>query len=68
MSDRNPAFDAWCYLAESPLKMDGRPLPLLTELIYRVCDNDAAKFERALEMLQAAFEAGQASAVVDALV
>jgi hypothetical protein len=61
MSD-NPKFETWCCLAKSAITMDGKPLPLVTELLYKVCNDDPKKFDRALAMLRAAFEAGEKAA------
>lgn len=62
MSDdtANPVFDMWCYTATDPrFKFeDGKPLPLLTVVLHRVCGNNPAKFAEAMRALRAAFEAG----------
>jgi hypothetical protein len=58
----NPAFEHWCYTTtDDSALIDGRPVPLLTTLIYRVCNGDQDKFRDVLKALQAAFEAGQRS-------
>lgn len=55
----NREFTRWCFMAQSDVQFEGHPLPLLTILLHRVCDGDTKKFEQALDILQAAFEAGQ---------
>lgn len=57
-------FDRWCHSAVDPrFRMeDGKPLPVLTVVLYRVCGNDPAKFEEAVCALRAAFEAGASEA------
>lgn len=64
MDNNNPSFDRWCYSAVDPrFKMDdGKPLPVLTVVLYKVCGNDPAKFEEATRALRAAFEAGASAA------
>lgn len=60
----NPAFERWCYTTkDDSVLLGSRPAPLLTTLLYRVCDNDQAKFDDVLKALQSAFEAGQRSAI-----
>lgn len=57
---KNEDFDRWCFTARSDVKFeDGSPLPLLTVFLHRVCGNDPKKFEQGVEMLRAAFEAGE---------
>ena len=57
-----PEFTKWCFLAQSEIKFaDGQPVPLLTELLHRVCDNDPKKFHNAVDILRKAFEAGRES-------
>lgn len=53
-------FDLWCFAAQSKIMLDGKPVPLLTELLHRVCDGDSTKFSTAIDILRAAFEAGNA--------
>ena len=58
----NTAFDEWCFTAtDDRTLIDGKPIPMMTTLLYRVCDNDRKKFEEAIRLLQAAFEAGEAT-------
>ena len=59
--DAADPFDRWCYTAQSETMMDGKPLPLLTELLHRVCDGDEQRFANAVEIMRAAFKAGAAS-------
>ena len=56
----NAAFDQWCFTAnDDRVKLeDGRPLPVLTVVLHRVCRNDTRAFNEALRALQLAFEAG----------
>lgn len=57
----NQNFENWIYSAvdpKSPELMGSAP-PMLTALMYWVCDKDVPKFERACEYLQTAFEAGE---------
>lgn len=57
---KNEAFDRWCFTAmdERVRFDDGKPLPVLTVVLHRVCKNDHRAFEEALRALQTAFEAG----------
>ncbi len=35
------------FMAQDPeVKLDGRPVPVMTTLLYRYCGNDAEKFEK----------------------
>jgi hypothetical protein len=34
------------------LRLDGQPLPAMTTLLYRVCDNDPVKFEEATRIVE----------------
>lgn len=59
---KNKEFDLWCYTAQADgdkYALDDKPICLLTVLLYGVCDNNPRRFETALEILQAAYEAGQ---------
>jgi hypothetical protein len=57
------AFDAWCFAAmDETVELDGRPMPLLTTLIYRVCGNDLQRFDEALRIVKAAYSAGFSAA------
>lgn len=60
---QNDEFDRWCYTEEDPRVMleDGRPVPLLTTVLHRVCANDPRRFAEAVRALQIAFSAGQSS-------
>ncbi len=55
MTERNDAFDNWTYRTVN----EKTGMPLLTHLLYEVCEDNAEKFEKACEMLQLAFEGGQ---------
>lgn len=61
MTKFSEEFDAWCVTAKADAKYsnDGKPICLLTVLLYGVCDGDPIRFQRALELLQAAYMAGQ---------
>lgn len=57
------AFDQWCFLAVDPtVLIDGRPVPALTTVLFRVCAEDTGRFEDALRFLRMAFDAGRAVA------
>lgn len=57
------AFDHWCYSAtDDRVKLDGRPMPVLAVVLYRVCGSDPKRFDEALLALRAAFEAGASAA------
>ena len=58
MANPDGAFSAWTMRAPSAFMMDGRPLPLVSELLYAICGGDTKKFDRAIEMLRAAFDEG----------
>ena len=34
------------------LSLDGKPVPALTTLLHRVCDNDEKKFEEAIRLVE----------------
>lgn len=53
----DPDFAGWCFSSTSE---DGQPL--MTHLLYKVCDKDGNKFNLALDMLKSAFNAGRAAA------
>jgi hypothetical protein len=54
----NPEFEQWTYTGKDPQTN----MPWVTTMLYRVCGQDGDKFDEAVRILQAAFEAGQASA------
>ena len=59
---RNKAFDHWLYSTiDDRVKIGKFPIPLLTTMLYRICQNDHARFEELLLVLEQAFEAGQRS-------
>lgn len=63
MAADDDAFDRWCYSAtDARVKIDDMPAPVLTVVLYRVCGNDAKRFEEALIALRAAFDAGAEAA------
>ena len=57
---KNYDFDRWCFTAQDErIKLDdGKPAPLLTTVLHRVCGNEPKRFEEACRALQLAFEAG----------
>jgi len=58
--DLSGSFDHWCRVARSSIPTDdGKPLPLLTEFLHRVCGSDDDAFQRGLAILRAAFDAGR---------
>lgn len=58
MDEKMTEFDAWTYTAKDPTT----GMPFVTTLLYRVCDQDGTKFDEAVRILKAAYEAGQAAA------
>ena len=60
---QNEAFNRWCFTAMDDgcaVRFDdGKPPPVLTTFLYRVCGNDPAKFDEGCRILQLCFEAGQ---------
>lgn len=56
----NKDFDRWCFTElDERIKMDdGKPVPVLTVVLHRVCGNDPKRFKEACRALQLAFEAG----------
>lgn len=58
------AFDRWCYSAtDDRVMLDGKPMPILTVVLHRVCNNDPTRFDEAVRALRAAFEAGAVTPV-----
>lgn len=63
MAADDDAFDRWCYSAmDARVNIDGKPAPVLTVVLYRVCGNDVKRFDEALLALRAAFDAGAEAA------
>lgn len=50
-------FDCWLFSSWEP---DG--MPTMSHLLYKVCDKDPEKFNKGIELLQKAFEAGKNAA------
>ena len=47
------AFNRVVYRTTDPTTcLDGKPVPALTTLLHRVCDNDETKFEEALRLIE----------------
>ena len=63
MSERpdNQPFENWCCTTtdDTITLFNGKPVLLLTVLLYRVCNDDHIKFKIVIDALQDAFEAGQ---------
>lgn len=60
--EENSLFDTWVVTAKSDtIGPNGVAVPLLTEILYRICENDTEKFNRVCDMMHSAFEAGQQS-------
>lgn len=54
MSD---AFDQMFFRAVDPtVQIDGRPVPMGTTLLYRVCKEDQTLFEEALRLMRIVFD------------
>ena len=55
-------FDRWFYAQKDlTVKLAGKPLPMATTLLYRVCAGDTTSFNLACSLLEQAFNAGKAS-------
>lgn len=55
-------FDDWMLAQiDDRTEMDGHPVPLLTTLLYKVCDGDKLRFEEAIYIIRKAYEGGQAN-------
>ena len=61
--DKNEEFDQWCFTAmDDRMTMeDGKPLPVLTVVLHRCCEDDPRRLSEATRALQLAFEAGQST-------
>lgn len=56
------AFTEWVLAAKSDtIGPNNVAVPLLTEVLYRICDNDVEKFNRVCDTIELAFKAGQQS-------
>jgi hypothetical protein len=53
----NSAFDHWFLTAKAAAPQEH--LPLATELLYGICNNNDEKFLRLCEILEECFKAGQ---------
>lgn len=55
-------FEQWFMQTKSETKVfSGTAVPLLTEILYDICDNNVEKFDRVCDMMQLAYQAGQQS-------
>lgn len=54
-NERPKPFEAWYFNAKSKLRPE---LPMVTELLYKYCDQDPEKFDRLNGYLEEAFNAG----------
>jgi hypothetical protein len=54
----NSAFDHWLFTAKS-VAPNLHNLPLATEMLYGICNNNDEKFVRLYEILEECFKAGQ---------
>lgn len=52
--EKAKAFEQWCYTAQNP----ETNLPLLTHIIYKVCQENQERFKEAVEILKKAFKDG----------
>jgi hypothetical protein len=53
-------FSEWLMAAQSgTIGPFGKPMPLITEILYGVCKNNEEQFKQVCDMMQVAFEAGQ---------
>lgn len=60
MTDKE-AYMTWCLTATDPdFCIEGKPVPVITTLLYRVCVGDAVRFREADRILEEAFNAGVA--------
>lgn len=54
------AFEQWMLGVHDERKqIDGKPVPLLTTLLYDACDGDQVKFTMVLQAMEKAFDAGR---------
>lgn len=56
--ERPSAFDAWYLRAQAKTIGD---MPMATEILYKICDGDEAKFNLINDHMKEAFEAGRKS-------
>jgi hypothetical protein len=58
-TDSVTAFEQWALTALDEHKLiDGKPVPLLTTLLYGACQGDQERFTVVLQALEKAFNAG----------
>jgi hypothetical protein len=56
------SFDQWIMETNSgTIGPFGKPMPLLTEILYGVCKNNEEQFKQVCDMMQVAYRAGQQS-------
>lgn len=57
-------FEKWLYSAVDPNRAQTSvgSIPIITTLLFSVCENDTHRFGEGIRLLHIAFEAGQKSA------
>ena len=48
------------------VSLDGRPIPAMSTMLYRVCDNDPVRFEEATRLVQLFIDAAMLAAAKEA--
>lgn len=57
-------YNRWLYTSKSDkMRIGELEVPMLTEILFRVCDNDREKFEDVTNMLERAYFAGMSDGV-----
>lgn len=57
--DEMTNFDRWALTAPDPGRtIDGRTVPVITSLLYVVCDGNSPRFDEAMRLMQLAYNAG----------
>jgi hypothetical protein len=55
-------FEQWFMKVKSTKEGPyGAPMPLLTEILYDICNNEVEKFDRVCDMMELAYRVGQQS-------
>mgnify|MGYP000101863132 CR=1 FL=1 len=56
---QSDAFSEWVIAAKSDtIGPNNVAVPLLTEVLYKICDNNVEKFNRVCDMMESAYQAG----------